>query len=207
MLAVSSVSPRTGTNVRAMDLFLGVVLASVVFFVWSAISWMALPWQRRLFKEFRDENAMAQAFDEQAPASGIYGVPSEPRYPAGATKEQRAAIDRAAYERLQRGPIVFAVIARSGYPSYPRMLVLAFLGNVVVSLAFAWMLAQTTGLGYAERVAFLLVASLAAGIACRVPDWNWHKFPLEHALVNIASLAVGWVLSGVVLAYYVRGQG
>jgi Domain of unknown function (DU1801) len=60
------------------------------------------------------------------------------------------------------------------------MLSIAFAANVVVSLIFGWMLAQTTGLGYGERVAFVFLAGLAAGIACRVPDWNWHKFPLNH---------------------------
>jgi hypothetical protein len=202
----SSAIPEPRHEHRSMDLFLGVALASVVFFVWSAISWMALPWQRRLFKEFRDESTMAQVFEEQTTKSGIYGLPGEPRYPEGATREQRTAIDQRAWERLQRGPLVFAVVAREGFSSYPRMLALAFLGNVLVSLAFGWMLGQTVGLSYAERVAFLVVASLAAGIACRVPDWNWHKFPLEHALVNIASLAVGWLLSGLVLAHFVRGQ-
>jgi hypothetical protein len=185
---------------------LGVLLSSAVFFVWSAISWMLLPWQRGVFKEFRDEEKMTETLAAQAPATGIYGLPGEPRYPAGATKEQREAIDQAAYDRIMRGPLVFAVVSRDGFGSYPRMLSLAFAANVVVSLIFGWMLAQTIGLGYGERVAFLFLASLAAGIACRVPDWNWHKFPLDHTIVNIATLAVGWQLAGLVLAWFVRGR-
>ena len=39
---------------------LGVVLASLAFFVWSAISWMALPWQRGVFKTFEDGDKMAE---------------------------------------------------------------------------------------------------------------------------------------------------
>ena len=63
-----------------MRFALGVLLSTVVFFVWSAISWMALPWQRGLFKQFQDEDAMAQLLDTQAPGSGIYGLPAEPSY-------------------------------------------------------------------------------------------------------------------------------
>ena len=33
-----------------VDSILGVTLAAVMFFVWSAISWMALPWQRGVFR-------------------------------------------------------------------------------------------------------------------------------------------------------------
>ena len=189
-----------------MSFVLAVLLSSVVFFIWSAISWMALPWQRGLFKEFHDEEKVAQLLAEQAPTSGIYGLPSEPKYPAGATKEQREAIDQATWDKIQRGPLVFAVVSREGFSSYSSMLATAFIGNLAVSLIFAWMLAQTTGLGYGQRVAFLFLASVAAGIACRIPDWNWHKFPLNHALVNMASLAVGWLLSGLVLAWFVPGQ-
>jgi hypothetical protein len=166
---------------------------------------MALPWQRAQFKPFLNEDRVAETIDREAPASGIYGLPAEPQYPAGATKEQREEIDKAAYARLQRGPIVFAVVARSGYPSYPLMLALAFIGNVVVFLAVAWMLAHTTGLSYTGRVGFIALFGIAAGVACRIPDWNWHKFPLGYTAVAIANLAVGSILSGLVLAYFVRG--
>jgi hypothetical protein len=189
-----------------VDFILGVTLATLAFFVWSAISWMALPWQRGVFREFRDEGAVARVLDEQAPASGVYGLPGEPRYPDGATREQREAIDREVLARIQRGPIVFAVVGREGLPRLPRLLVQALLGNLVVSVIFAWMLAQTKGLGYGQRVAFLFGASVAAGIACRYPDWNWHRFPLGYTVVNVLALAVGWLLSGLVLAAFVHGR-
>jgi hypothetical protein len=193
-------------GVAIMTSAIGVVLASAVYFVWSAISWMALSWQRVQFKPFANENDIAEALDRAAPRSGIYGLPAEPNYPSGATEEQRQAIDTAAYERLQRGPIVFAVIARTGYPSYARMLVLAFLTNVVVFAGLAWMLAQTTGLGYAGRVSFVALFAAIAGAACRIPDWNWHKFPLAYTLVAMANLTAGSLLAGLVLALFVRGR-
>jgi hypothetical protein len=189
-----------------MGFALGVLLASVTFFLWSAVSWMALPWQRGVFKPFAREDALLPFLAEQAPASGIYGYPAEPKHPRGATREEREAIDRKAFEQIQRGPLVFAVVSREGFPSYSALMVRAFLGNLVVSAIFAWMLAQTTGLSYGERVAFLLLAGVAAGIACRIPDWNWHRFPWNYTLIHIASLAAGWLLSGLVLAWFVRGR-
>lgn len=50
---------------------------------------------------------------------------------------------------------------------------------------------------------FVVVFGLAAGIACRIPDW--HRFPLPYTLVAIANLVVGSVLSGLVLASFVPG--
>lgn len=189
-----------------VNTMLGVTLSAVVFFVWSAISWMALPWQRGIFKPFQDEGKAKKFFDEQAPQSGIYGLPSEPKYPPAATKEQRETIDQAVWDKMQNGPVVFAVVSREKFGGFPSLLAIASLGNVAVSIIFAWMLAHTTGLGYPSRVAFVFLGSVAAGLSCRVPDWNWHKFPLNFTLVSMASLSFGWLLSGLVLAWFVRGQ-
>jgi hypothetical protein len=190
-----------------MSFVLGVVLSAVTFFVWSAISWMALPWQRKLFLPFSDEERMAAILGEQAPATGIYGLPSEPVYPPGASKAERDGIDQQVYEKLQRGPLVFAVVSRSGFGSYPQMLARALVANLLVSLIFAWMLLQTAESSYFGRVLFLVLGSIAASVATRVPDWIWHKFPLRHAAVNTTSLAIGWLLAGMVLAAFVRGRG
>jgi hypothetical protein len=57
-----------------------------------------------------------------------------------------------------------------------------------------------------HRVAFVAVGGLAAGPACRLPDWNWHRFPLNDTVVNVASLAFGSLLAGVVLAALIPGR-
>ena len=187
------------------QLFIAGVLGGLVFFVWSAISWMALPWQRMVYKTFLDENEVARLIATQAPESGIYGLPAEPKYPAGADKGQRDAIDQAVWTRLQEGPTMTAVIKRGGLASFPQMLGVALVTYVVVAILFGWMLSLTSGLSYAERVGFVSVAGLAAGVICRVPDWNWHQYPMNHTVVQIASLLIGWFLSGLVMAHFVRG--
>jgi hypothetical protein len=189
-----------------MSILLGAALAGLTYFVWSAISWMALPWQRGAFARFDDEDRVAETIAAHAPASGIYGIPSEPAYPDGASKQERERIDAAAWERLQRGPIVLAVVRHERIGTLPRMLSVALVGDLAVALLLAGMLAQTAGLSYGGRVAFVAAAAVAAGLACRVPDWNWHQFPARYTIVNAATLAVGWTLAAVVLAHFVRGR-
>jgi hypothetical protein len=87
------------------------------------------------------------------------------------------------------------------------MLTVAFVTYVVVAAFFGWMLSRTCGMSYAERVLFVTIAGLAAGVICRVPDWNWHQYPLNHTLVQVANQVVGWFLAGLVLASVVRGSG
>ncbi len=188
------------------ELLLAGLTGGVIYFVWSAISWMALPWQRGIYKSFRDEEQVAQVLKVQATESGIYGLPAEPKYPAGASKEQRAAIDGTVWSRLRSGPTLTAVIGFGGMPTFPRLLVVAFAIYLLVAFLFAGMLSVTHGLSYWERVAFVGVLGLAAGIICRLPDWNWHQYPLNYASVQIASLFVGWLLSGLAIAYFINGR-
>ncbi|MBI1826896.1 MAG: hypothetical protein HY287_07835 [Planctomycetes bacterium] len=187
-------------------IFLGALLAGAIFFLWSAISWMALPWQRAQYKSFADEDAVAKMIASQSPQSGMYGLPAEPKYPPGATKEQRDKVDTAVWERLQKGPTVTAIVKQGGIPSFPQMLIVAFITYAAVAFLFGWMLAQTSGLSYLERVAFVTIAGIAAGIVCRLPDWNWHQYPTGYTVVQIANLAIGWCLAGLALAWIIRGH-
>ena len=100
---------------------------------------------------------------------------------------------------------MFAVVSREGLGRYPVMLAIALASNVITALLVAGLLSQTSGLGYFERVAFVAVVAVVAGIACRIPDWNWHKFPLDYTVVSIASLVAGWLLAGLMLARFVHG--
>jgi hypothetical protein len=186
------------------ELLLGALLGGAVFFVWSAISWMALPWQRAVYKPFVNEDAVVEVMGANAPEPGLYGLPEEPKYPLGATKEQRETIDRAVWEKLQKITVT-AVVTHGGFPPLPRMLGVAFVTYTVVALLFCWMLSKSTGLLYGERVLFIAVAGLSAGLICRLPDWNWHQYPLNHTIVQIANLLVGWTLSGLVMAWLVKG--
>jgi len=186
------------------SLLLGAVLAGLAFFVWSAISWMALPWHKSVYREFIDEDAVARAIGENAPVSGIYSMPEQPKAPPGASTEQQKAAEQALWEKMQRGPILTAVVTREGFGSLPRMLSVALVSAVVVALGFGLMLAQTQGLSYWQRAIFVGGAGMLAAMACRLPDWNWHKFPIQHSLVGIADLAIGWFLAGLVLACFVR---
>jgi hypothetical protein len=186
-------------------LLLGASLAGLTFFLWSAVSWGVLPWHHAVYRSFASEDEVARTLRDNAPASGIYGMPEQPKLAPGATKAEREAADKAVYERMQRGPIVTAIVSHAGFGSLPRMLAVALATAIAVAFGFGLLLAQTQGLGYWQRSAFVAGAGLLAGLACRVPDWNWHQYPLVHSLVNIADLCVGWTLAGLVLAHFVRG--
>jgi hypothetical protein len=181
-------------------LLLGAVVGGVVAFVWGAISWMVLPWHHKTFRRFRDADAVARAIVDNAPESGVYGLPGPPVAAPGLTAEQQKAAEAAAWEKMKAGPLVFAVVQRRGFESLARHLLGAFGINVLASLILTRLLLHTTGLTYWDRAAFVGLAALAGAIVCRLSDWNWHGYSRSYTAVELADVAIGWTLVGLVLA-------
>jgi hypothetical protein len=87
---------------------LGSILGAIVLFVWSAIAWMLIPWPGDPLRSFTNEDAVAQAITANAPRSGTYLLPNELKRTPGMTDQQYAAAQKAAEDRMMRGPIISA---------------------------------------------------------------------------------------------------
>ena len=92
------------------QLVLGSVLGAIVLFVWSAIAWMLIPWPGEPLRTFTNEDAVAQAIKANAPRSGNYLLPNEPKRTAGMTNEQYQKMEQEAADRMSRGPVIFAAV-------------------------------------------------------------------------------------------------
>jgi hypothetical protein len=186
---------------RPETLLLGAGVGGVAAWTWGAVSWMALPWHHATFRRFEDEDALVRAIEATAPATGVYGYPAPPRAAKGASREAVAAAEDRVREQMRRGPLVLAVVQRSGFPAVWKPMLGAFAASAFVSLLLTWLLLRTTGLGFLERAAFVGVAGLAGAGLCRLPDWVWHGFSAPYTAVLLADAAIGWFLVGLALAW------
>ena len=101
---------------------------------------------------------------------------------------------------MQSGPIVTAVVRREGFGSVPLALLRGFAIYALTSAVLMWILQQIPGMAYWHRVTVVTAVGLAAGLLCRLTDWNWHGYSTGYTLVNIADHLVGGSLVGLVLA-------
>lgn len=186
------------------NLALGAIVGGIVVFAWGAFSWMVLPWHHATFLRFEDESAVARVVSENAPRSGVYGLPAPSALPPGASSEERTRAETEAWERMKSGPTLFAVVGREGFGSIGPRLVAALAIGVLASLLFTWLLLQTTGLGYFGRAAFIAVGGMAGAVICRLPDWNWHGFSGHYTAVSVADATIGWLLTGLAIAAVVQ---
>jgi hypothetical protein len=170
----------------AKKLVLGGVLGGVVLFVWSAISWMVLPWHNATIHQFANGDAVAQSVAANAPASGVYGYPNQN--------------DTDAEAKMVSGPFLFVAYKTGGMKSMATPLIEHFLTLLVVALLATWLVGKTAGLSYWGRVIFITVMGFTAAVFCIFPNWTWLSFDSGFVMAEMADTTIGAFLSALVIA-------
>ena len=190
----------------AKRLALGSLLGGIVLFVWSAIAWMVIPWPGEPLRSFTNEDAVVQAVTANAPRSGNYLLPNEPKRTAGMTDEQYKTARQMAMDRMTHGPMIFAVVRLEPMGSTTRPLILQFLTQLVLALIASFLLLQTGRLSYKGRVIFLTVIGVIIFVGGHADEWNWWSFSNAYMLMQFGAIVIGWLLASFVIAAFVRGK-
>ncbi len=181
------------------SLLLGTILGGLAAFVWSNISWELIGWHEKTFHAFQKEDEVAMVISSHAPESGVYMLPGASSQ-SGMSGEQKKAAQAAMMDKMQKGPIMFAAVRRSGFGSFVQTMIIQLVALMAAAFLLTWLLLQTSGLSYARRVTFLAIAGLAASVIVNIPDWNWWGFPASYTLVNLVDFTLTWLLAGLVIA-------
>ncbi len=183
-----------------INLLKGSVGGGIILFLWGALSWMLLPWHVATFEKFVDEEMVAIVLGSNANDSGVYLLPNlYPRDP-NASPEQQAKAEAEAKQRMKLGPFVFASIKLDGTdPDMDAALWQTFAADLVAALLATWLLSQTSGLGYWQRVLFVTAIGLTGGLIGHMPNWIWWQFPTGYTAVAMADTLLAWVGLGRVI--------
>src|SRR5438046_8796255 len=109
------------------QLVLGSVLGAIILFVWSAIAWMLIPWPGEPLRMFTNEDAVAQAIKANAPRSGNYLLPNEPKRTPGMASDQYQKMEQEAADRMSRGPVSFAASPLQPFGSMLKAVVVSLI--------------------------------------------------------------------------------
>ena len=184
---------------------LGAVLDAIVLFIWSALAWMIIPWPGEPLRHFTSEDAIVAAIKANAPRSGNYLIPNEPQRLPGMTEEQYQKATKDAEDRMNNGPMVFAAV-RLEPVSMAKAMVVGFLTNIITVFFACVLLLQTDRLSYRGRVLFVAGLGLLIFLGGHVDEWNWWGFSNAYMMMQLGALVIGWILSGLVIAKFVRGK-
>lgn len=172
------------------SLLKGALLGGIVLFVWSAISWMALPWHAAALNAFPDETALRSVLSTLK-HDGIYVLPD----PKAAEQSQNPSMS---------GPMFFASYTNSVSMNMGRQLGIHFVLQVFAALLGTWLLLQAKPATYGGGVAVFAGVGILIGVASQVPFMNWWQFPVGYGLGEMADFAISWTLAGLVVAKVAR---
>lgn len=180
------------------SLVLGGVLGGMILFLWSAVSWMALPWHRASIHPLLQQNVVDVVLAANAGGKGIYVLPSFHEKTAPGQKVISA------HEKMQKGPFAFIAYSPQGTGPMQKNMIASFLIQTAAAALVTGLLLLARIGNYWKRLAFILLFALAAGVAGHLPHLIWWGFALPFTLLEIADLLAGWFLAGLVIAKVVR---
>ena len=178
---------------------LAAVLGGIAFFAWSSIAHMVLPLGGTGIKELQGEAAVMASMQANIHEHGLYLFPGL-QLPANATRAQQSAAMNARMEKVGKGPSGFLVYHPIGDPGFGRMLLVEFATNVVQIFLAVLLLGYTTLTGFGARWRFVTIAGILAAISTNISYWNWYGFPGNYTLAYCFTIAMGFVVAGLVTA-------
>ena len=190
----------------ANRLVLSTLLGGIVLFVWSAIAWMVIPWPGDPLRSFTNEEAVLQTITANAPRSGNYLLPNEPKRAPGMTDEQYKATKQAAMDRMTRGPMIFTAVRLEPMGSMTKLMVIQFLTQLLLALIASFLLMQTTRRSYGRRVVFVAVFGVVIFLGGKMDEWIWWSFSNSYLLMEFGAIVIGWILAALVIAKFVMGR-
>lgn len=162
---------------------------AVLLFAYSAVAWMVLPWNEASVKGFPDEASVVQALS-QIKEEGIYLLPGPQAMESGTPPTANLS--------------VFAAVRPAQPKAMGPAMVNGFLIDLISALTAAWLLAQTSGLGYMRRVCFVAALGFLAAFFVQVSAWNWFGYSDVYTLVQVLDTTLAFALAGLGMAKLVK---
>ncbi len=177
-------------TVELLDLWLPILVSTVVVFVASSIMWMFMPHHKASMNAIPDEGPMDRALGEMKLAPGGYYIPN------CSDKERMKSPEFK--ERWKSGPWAYLVIP-TGTPNFGKNLAVTFIEFLVIGVFVAYLSSQTLTAG-AEYLDVFQVVGTGAVLAYVLGSIHHQFFQMASAKHVLACL-----FDGVVYALLTAG--
>jgi hypothetical protein len=179
------------------------VLGGLAFFLWSFVAHDVLPLGKTGIKEIPNEQAVLASMKANMPEDGLYFLPGL-GLPENATRAQQSAAMEARMHKVETGPSGLLVYHPALNFSFGKALAFELGANIFQVLLAVILLGQTSLTSFGARWRFVTIAGILAAISTNVSYWNWYGFPANYTLAYICTIAMGFVVAGLVAAAIVK---
>ena len=182
-------------------IIIAAIVGGFVMFCWGAFSHMVLPFAEAGIKFIPNEAVVTAALESNIKEPGFYFLPGMENIHT-ATAEQQAAWAA----KHEKGPTATIIYHPTGEtPMSPRQLGTEFGSNVLAALFVAWIMSLSS-VSFLGRVIIATLVGAAGWASISLSQWNWYRFPKEVILAEGFDQVVGWLITGIVMAIFVRGR-
>lgn len=176
------------------------LLGGFIAFVWSFVSWMVIPWHMNNLHRFENPVQVSEAIKQNAPTDGVYVLHPMETCPQDSMGQMNEAMCD------PQAPFVFACVKRvplfTGQMSH---LIYALIIEFIAGFFICWLLVNSKShRGYWDRVTFVTIIALVAGILVYLPGWNWWGFPVSYTAIGMLDLVIAWFLAGLAISKLIR---
>ncbi len=181
-----------------MRVLIAGLLGGIVFFIWGAVAHMVLPIGEMGMNVSNNEDAVLTALRENAAGEGVYVVPG-----LAPDKMSDEAAIKAYSEKAKASPYAVVIYQPVGHDGMDMggNLAKQFISDTLSAMVVAFVLALGA-FSFAKRVFVATALGLFSWLTVSVPYWNWYRFPLDFTLGNLLEQVLGWMIAGIVMAWW-----
>jgi hypothetical protein len=178
------------------------LIGGFILFIWGAVSWTILPWQKSQMNRFSDEGDVRSAIRDNASVSGLYVMPN-------LQSCARNSSDLAdAKARMEAGPFIVAAVSLDGRSSstFGKMV-----ANLIVKILAAglatWLLTRSQyPHDYPMLVKYFTFIGLLIAISSMLPFVIWFGLPAGFAIGTMIEIIFGWFFAGLAIGRIVMAK-
>lgn len=176
---------------------LTVIIGTLTFFIWNAVSWMALPFHTNSMTNIPENAIDFSSLKGTLAGDGVYHYPG---LPENNSAESQKKIE----EQLQEGPRVTFMVYKEGPTKFfdPEQFIWALLINLITVLLVIYLLSGFAVRNTKTMVLACLFIGLIIAFVSDISLMNWYMFPWDYTLANLIDRIIPFLLLGLLIGSY-----
>lgn len=186
------------------NILITALLAALVTFIWSSISWMVLPFHNMSIHKMKNEDQMIEMMKQNLGKTRVYAFPAMDE-----NNPDKAGQEAAIAEKYRTGPMgMIFYHAEGGEMMDAKQFIFGFLLDFIIAgvSIFLLIFAVDKLPKYLYRVLFVTGIGLIAALSSHIMSWNWMMFPMKYSLLNAADLVATFFFAGLIAAWRIKPQ-
>ena len=180
-------------------IILGALVGALIFFVFESAMWMG-----GLHTDFSmytpNQKAIMETLNSQLTQDGAYMMPTNDwNSPNYKPEDEEKLMQESAGK-----PWALVMYHTKMMGMEPSYMLKGFLYILLASLMVCWVLRSGSYTSFGKRFAVAMAFSLFGLLMCTLTEMNWWNFPWHFIKATVFDMTVGWALTSLWFAYYVK---